>query len=109
MITTKKGINKIKKKMIQPRKRKLPQKGTNKIRKRAIKLKELHHQKDDSYYQEGDDNKIKRGINKTKKNMITIRKGTNYSKKNIKLQELPHIVARRRRMEEEQKLNNAQK
>ncbi len=26
----------------------------NKIRKRAIKLKELYHQEDDSYYQEGD-------------------------------------------------------
>ncbi len=48
-------------------------------------------------------NKIKRGTNKIKKNMITTRKGTNYSKKNIELQELPHIVARRKRMEEEQK------
>jgi len=46
----------------------------------------------------------KKGTNKTKKNMITTRKGMNYSKKNIELQELPHIVARRRQMEEEQKV-----
>jgi hypothetical protein len=40
--------------------------------------------------------------------MITTRKGTNYSKKNIEPQELPHIVTKRRWMEEEQKLNNTQ-
>jgi hypothetical protein len=51
-------------------------------------------------------NKIREGTNKTKKNtittkkkIITTRKGTNCSKKSIEPQELPHIIAKRRRME----------
>jgi hypothetical protein len=40
--------------------------------------------------------------------MITTRKGMNCSKNNIEPQELPHIVIRKRQMEEEQELNNTQ-
>jgi hypothetical protein len=60
-------------------------------------------------------NKIRKGINKTKKKtittkkkMITTRKQTNCSKNRIEPQELPHIISKRKRMEEEQELNNTQ-